>query len=114
MSTLPGSLDGSTGVVVDESGRQVSTFALDDQRESAADPVYVLFEDPDAEWMMRLADEGSGIRFTLVWHSGHRLDNATIGEPDPSMLPKPNRPILRLDGQTGQPSVSYRLLADDL
>ena len=118
MSTLPGSLDGSTGVVIDTSGRQVSTFAIDDQRECASDPVYVLFEDPEAEWVARLAEQGSSVRFTLVWNSGHRLENATIAEPDPWTLPpldNPGRgPILMLDEPKRRPSVSYRLVADDL
>ena len=114
MSTPPGSLDGSSGVVLDESGRQVSNFAIDDQRERATDPVYVLFDNPDAEWIARLEQEGSGVRFSLVWYSGQGFENATIGEPDPPPDPPNPGPILALGEPRGKPSVSYRLLADDL
>ena len=79
MRSLPGSLDGSQGPVYDESKRRVATFAIDDQRLQAADPVYVVFEDRDPVWEDRLAAEaGRGLRVSLAWSSGHRLDRVLV------------------------------------
>ena len=81
MRSLPGSLDGSRGNVYDESGRRVADFAIDDQRRQAADPVYVVFEDRDPAWQNRLVVEaGHGLRVSLVWSSGHRLDGVLVAE----------------------------------
>ena len=79
MRSLPGSLDGSQGNVSDESGRRVATFAIDDQRRQAADPVYAVFQERDPAWEDRLAAEaGHGLRVSLVWGSGHRLDGVLV------------------------------------
>jgi hypothetical protein len=81
MRSLPGSLDGSQGSVHDESGRQVATFAIEDQRRQAADPVYVVFENRDPAWADRLvAEAGHGLRVSLVWTSGQRLDRVLVSE----------------------------------
>ena len=79
MSSLPGSLDGSQGTVYDESGRRVAGFAIDDQRRRAADPVYVVFEERDPAWEDRLvAEAGRGLRVSLGWASGRRLDRVLV------------------------------------
>ena len=79
MRSLPGSLDGSQGTVFDESGRRVAAFAIDDQRRQAADPVYIVFEERDPAWEDRLvAEAGHGLRVSLDWGSGHRLDRALV------------------------------------
>jgi hypothetical protein len=79
MRSLPGSLDGSQGTVLDESGRQVASFATDDQRRKAADPVYVFFEERNPAWEDRLVTEaGHGLRVSLVWMSGDRLDGVQV------------------------------------
>jgi hypothetical protein len=81
MRSLPGSLDGSHGVVYDESGRRVANFAIDDQRRQAADPVYAVFEDRDPAWEDRLvAEAGRGLRVSLAWSGGQRLDAVLVLE----------------------------------
>ena len=79
MHSLPGSLDGSQGTVLDESGRRVADFAIDDQRRGAADPVYVVFEGRDPAWEDRLvAEAGRGLRVSLVWANGDRLEGVQV------------------------------------
>jgi hypothetical protein len=81
MRSLPGSLDGTQGDVHDESGRRVATFAIDDQRRQAADPVYAVFEERDPGWEDRLvAEAGHGLRVSLIWSSGQRLDRVLVLE----------------------------------
>ena len=81
MRSLPESLDGSQGNVYDESGRRVADFAIGDQRRQAADPVYAVFEDRDPAWQDRLVVEaGHGLRVSLVWSSGRRLDGVLVLE----------------------------------
>jgi len=81
MRSRPGSLDGSLGTVYDESARRVADFAIDDQRRQAADPVYVAFEGRDPAWEDRLvAEAGRGLRVSLAWNSGQRLDGVLVLE----------------------------------
>jgi hypothetical protein len=81
MRSLPGSLDGSQGNVYDESGPRVAKFAIEDQRRQAADTVYVVFEDRDPAWEDRLVTEaGHGLRVSLIWASGQRLDRVLVLE----------------------------------
>ena len=81
MRSLPGSLDGSQGTVYDESGRRVADFAIDDQRRQAADPVYAVFKGRDPAWEDRLVTEaGHGLRVSLVWKNGERLDQVLVLE----------------------------------
>ncbi len=81
MRSVPGSLDGSQGTAYDESGRRVASFEIDDQRRGAADPVYVVFEERDPAWEDRLvAEAGRGLRVSLVWESGDRLDQVLVLE----------------------------------
>jgi hypothetical protein len=100
MRTLPGSLDGSQGDVHDESGR-VASFAIDDQRIHVDDPVYVVFEDRHRAWEDRLvAGAGRGLRVSLVWWSGQRLDQVLVLEPDVLRSPHP-RPAALHDRKLG-------------
>jgi hypothetical protein len=81
MRSVPGSLDGSRGTVYDQSGRGVAGFEIEDQRRGAADPVYVVFEERDPAWEDRLvAEAGHGLRVSLVWESGDRLDQVLVLE----------------------------------
>lgn len=79
MRSLPGSLDGSQGDVLDESGRRVAKFAIEDKRRQSADPVYAVFEGRDPAWEGQLvAEAGRGFRVSLVWSSGQRLDGVVV------------------------------------
>lgn len=79
MRSVPKSLDGSQGDVHDESGRRVARFAIDDRRERATDPVYAVFEDRDPAWEDRLAaGAGRGLRASLVWLEGRRIDQVVV------------------------------------
>ena len=43
--------------------------------------MYVVFEDRDPAWENRLvAEAGHGLRVSLVWTSGHRLDGVLAAE----------------------------------
>ena len=80
MRSLPGSLDGSQGDVRTTSQDGESpNFAIEDQRRAAADPVYAVFEGRDPAWEDRLvAEAGRGLRVSLVWSSGQRLDGVVV------------------------------------
>lgn len=81
MRSLPGSLDGSRGDAYDESGRRVATFGIDDQRGGADDPVYAVFEERDPAWEdILVAEAGHGLRVSLAWSSGRRLDGVLVLE----------------------------------
>src|SRR5258706_6922551 len=95
MRTLPTSLDGSEGDVLDEYALLVATFAVDDQRIEAADPVYVVFENRDVAWEERLmTGAGHGLHVSLRWRSGHRLDHVAVLDPYP--LVQPQSPVASL------------------
>ncbi len=82
---IPSSLDGSQGDVLDENGRGVARFAIDDQRETLDDSVYAVFEDRDPGWEphLRAVEPGHPARVSLAWLDSWRLDGVVVTDPEP-------------------------------
>jgi hypothetical protein len=104
MTSIPGSFDGATGDVLDDSGRVVARVALDDQRVQPLLPsgkpgliegeVLGCFEEADPEWAAGLPRAfGSATRTRLsavciVLDSGERFAGVQVSPPwDDGPLP---------------------------
>ena len=99
MAAIPGSRDGSEGPVLDGSGNQVATFAMDDQRVEPDDDVFALFENRDPAWEQELlaAFGGTPMTVSMVW-PGERLDDVLVVPPVSPADPEPRPgPIVYVD-----------------
>jgi hypothetical protein len=97
MTSVPGSFDGATGDVLDDSGRAVARVALDDQRVQPLRPsgkpgriegeVLGCFEDADPEWAAQLPRSfGTTTRtrlsaVSILLDNGERFDGVQVSPP---------------------------------